>query len=86
MSTIATVETIKQCIIDAAIGNDSNKYFDTGISAIRILLETHCCHRCCLRFINARDLNLYTLSEQVYTYSSIDRKKKKGTMEPNNSI
>ncbi|KAG2224080.1 hypothetical protein INT45_004961 [Circinella minor] len=64
MSAITTVETIKQCIINAAIGNDSDKYFDTGLSAIRILLETQCCYRCCLRFLNAHDLNLFTLSEQ----------------------
>ncbi|KAI9277249.1 hypothetical protein BDA99DRAFT_555154 [Phascolomyces articulosus] len=59
-----TVETIKEYITKAAFGNEANKYYETGLEAIRTLVKAQCCHRCCLRFIHAQDLNLFTLPEK----------------------
>ncbi|KAI9490191.1 hypothetical protein BDB00DRAFT_917872 [Zychaea mexicana] len=59
-----TIDTIKQCLTDANLGNDANKYYEIGISAVQALRQVQCCYRCCLRFVSARDLKLYTVSEQ----------------------
>lgn len=62
--TLAT-DQVQTVLSESRLGRHASESLQNSLIIIRILLESKCCARCCLRYLGCTDFRLYALDEPV---------------------
>lgn len=60
----AAVDQVLTVLLESRLGKQPHESLENSLVIIRILLDSKCCTRCCLRYLGCTDFQVYALNER----------------------